>query len=224
MKKIGIVEISHPGAVLCSDVLHEIAEERDSRLQVVTKAVDFERLLVFQREGKWGEVAQMVREVICELHVEGADFTVIPANSTHIAIDEIRQGSALPILSMIDVVVDECHRKGYAKVGLLGVGDTMRHRLFEQELGAVGIEMIVPESMERLNTIIYEELVAGVKKVDSIACVQEMIDALAKQGCEAVILGCTELPTIITEENASLPVVDTTRLLALKAYEHALSE
>jgi aspartate racemase len=128
------------------------------------------------------------------------------------------------LLSIVDVVSDECKRMGYGKVGVLGTKYTMQGLMYRDALAERHIEMAVPDAkdQDKVNSVIFDELVPeGVTK-SSIKALIDVVERLKLAGCEAVVLGCTELPLVLNVGNSPLPVVDSTRLLALKALEYAL--
>ena len=227
-KNIGIVGITAEGASLC---YRTIVSESSVYLghyhhpEIFLHNPSFHTILEAQKEKDWYEVARIVSLSIDKLTSIGAEVIVIPANSVHYAITEITAASPIPVLNMIELVAAECNKKNFKKVAILGVGITMSDGLYVQPLKNVGIEPILPtdEDQTIINTIIYEEIVPGKVTAHSIEIIVSILEKLKKQGCDGVILGCTELPIVITDSNSPLPFIDTTRLLAQKALEFSLS-
>lgn len=228
MKHIGVVGISSEGAALCYRTICTEAHRRLGEYrqpQITLHHFSLHEILKYQNKNNWPGVADVVLRSIKHLQQSGADFVIIPANSTHFSIEEIQKESLLPVLNLLDIVADECTQKGYKKVGLLGVGITMKDRLFEKALSCRGIEMVIPDEFDcrLLNDLIYNELVADKITERANTRIVTIIQSLKSKGCEAVILGCTELPLVINASNSPLPVIDTTKLLAIKALEFAIS-
>ncbi|MBI5388811.1 amino acid racemase [Candidatus Woesearchaeota archaeon] len=187
--------------------------------------IAFDDVVDAQHADNWKKVAGILWEGIEKLKCCGAKFVIIPANSTHFCIDALKKKSPLPIISMLTIVAEECAAKNYKKVGVLGVGITMKNGLFKKPLQEKGIVSLVPEEAEQkiINDIIYQQIVPGVVKKDSVTRIVHIIAGFQKKGCDAIILGCTELPIVITAKNSPLPYIDTTRLLAEKALAHSLN-
>ena len=182
-------------------------------------------LLCLQAQSKhdWVRVAEVLAGDVNKLASIGADFAVLPVNSIQYAYDEIATRSTIPVVNLVELVVQQCTTNGYEKVAVLGVGMTMSDGLYEQPLKNAGIEPIVPSQQDQaeLNRIIYDELVPGIINESSVRYVLSVLEGLKQQGCDAVILACTELPMIVNDTNAPIAYVDTTRLLALHALEKA---
>lgn len=228
MKHIGIVGVSAEGAALCySTMVQEsskiLGEFRHPEISL--NNLSFQMIVEVQRWKDWKTVGQILVSSIKKLKEIGADFAVIPANSVHYSFDYLKEHSPLPLLSIVDVTVKECLERGYKRVGVLGVGVTMSDGLYENPLRAAGIEPVIPDQEQQniLNELIYQEIIPKKVTTATVDKAIAVVQSLKEQGCDAVILGCTELPIIITEEHSPLPFVDTTRLLAKKAVELALS-
>ncbi|TSC58174.1 MAG: putative Aspartate racemase [Candidatus Peregrinibacteria bacterium Greene0416_19] len=231
MRHIGIAAVSAEGAALCfQTVCREAAKTHGHRNPTITlHQPPFQSVLEAQNRGDWDAVARIMIDAITTLAQAGAEFAIMPANSVHFAYDKIAERSPVPVLNIVDITTEECRARKWRKVGILGVGFTMKGRLFDASLKNRGIEPAYPseEDQEAVNHVINEEIIPG--RVTP-AVVQRVVGIIERfkqpgastPGCEGVILGCTELPIIITEENSPLPFVDTTRLLAVKALEEAL--
>jgi aspartate racemase len=156
--------------------------------------------------------------------VAGADLIIISANTMHLVLDQIRASIKIPVLSLLDVVGTAVNGRGFKTVGLLGTRYTMEKSFYQEALARQGINVLVPEWDEReyVNDVIYKELVAGQIKDESRAGYQKIIHKLAERGAQGVILGCTEIPLLISEADAGLPLFDTTSLHAEAALNYAL--
>ncbi|MFD2205710.1 aspartate/glutamate racemase family protein [Kiloniella antarctica] len=154
----------------------------------------------------------------------GADFLICPDNTIHQAFDYVVERSPLPWLHIAEVVAQEVQNRGYKKLGLTGTKWLLESDVYPQKLKERGLEYLRPEPNVRreINRIIMDELVMGLFKPKSTAYFQQIIDRLRQAGCDAVILGCTEIPLIINDDNSSLPTLDSTRLLARAALGRAV--
>lgn len=227
MKHIGIVGVSAEGAALCySTIVQESAKILGEfrHPEISLNNISFQTIVEAQRQKDWHKVGEILLLSIKKLAQIGADFAIIPANSVHYSYDFLAKNSPIPIISIVDVVVEECQKRGYKKVGVLGIGLTMSEGLYGKPLQKAEIEVVIPsaEQQQILNTLIYQEIIPKKVTANTIDKAVAVVQSLKKRGCDAVILGCTELPIVIVEENSPLPFVDTTRLLAKKALKLAL--
>ena len=155
----------------------------------------------------------------------GADFLICPDNTIHQAFDDVVERSPRPWMHIADAVCNEANARGFKKLGLLGTTWLMASSIYPDKLSQHGIEIELPPEDQRveLGRIIMDELVNSRFQPESVAFYCTTIDQLKQRGCDAVILGCTEIPLIIDETNASLPILDSTRLLARAALRRSLS-
>jgi aspartate racemase len=172
----------------------------------------------------WDGVAELMLSSAEKLARAGADFLICPDNTCHIVMPAVRAKSPLPWLHIGEVVAREARRLGFRRLGVTGTRYTMEGPVYPEVLGAAGLEHRVPgpESRERIDRIIFDELVNGRFTAESLSVFQNEIAALRDAGCDAVILGCTEIPLLVPPEASPLPTLDSTRLLARAAVEHAL--
>ena len=154
------------------------------------------------------------------------DFWVCPDNTAHIVLEKIAATLPIPGLHIADVVCDEIVANGWTRIGLLGTKWTMTGPVYEAALASRDLERRIPARATRdeLNAAIFDELCQGVFEERTVARFVAAIEELKDQGAECVILGCTEIPLIITSENSPLPVLDSTRLLARDAVAIAVSD
>lgn len=171
-------------------------------------------------------VAKHLSAGIQEVDKGGAEFFICPDNTAHIILESIIDTLPIPGLHIADVVCKAIVDKGWKKVGLLGTKWTMTGRVYEKALMSNGLLKIIPsaEVRSRINDSIFTELCQGVFKQTTIDYFVQAIQALKSQGAECVILGCTEIPLIISDDNSPLPILDSTRLLAKCAVDIALSD
>jgi aspartate racemase len=159
-----------------------------------------------------------------KLKQTGAEFMVCPDNTVHQTLDLIRDRLPLPLIHIADVVAGEAQRLGYRTVGLTGTRWLMDGPVYPPKFEERGIAMVLPtvEQRRRIHEIIITELLHGVIRPEALAELQEIVRDLGRRGCDAVALSCTELPLILTPETSPLPVLDSTRLLAMAALDRAL--
>jgi aspartate racemase len=175
--------------------------------------------------GDHRSVARHLAEGVRQVAKAGADFYVCPDNTAHIVLETIAAELPLPGLHIADVVCGEIAARGFRHVGLLGTKWTMTGPVYRKALEKRELPLSIPDEpmREELNRAIFEELVEGVFKPQTTARFLSAIDDLKARGADCVILGCTEIPLIVTAANASLPVLDSTRLLARQAVVEAIS-
>jgi aspartate racemase len=169
-------------------------------------------------------VAELMLESAHKLAAIGADFLICPDNTIHAAFGLVEPRSPRPWLHIAAVVAEAAASKGFQRVGLTGTRWLVNSTVYTEQLTARGIEFARPcdDEQRGVHRIIMDELVGGVVVPESVAYVQRVIEHLAEQGCDSVVLGCTEIPLIINDENSALPTLDSTRLLARAALHRAV--
>lgn len=174
--------------------------------------------------GDWAGVGDLMRSSADKLARIGADFLICPDNTIHQAMPFVRPRSPLPWLHIAEVVASEAGARGFRRVGLTGTRWLVESDVYPEALAATGIEVARPTSEERdaIDRIIFDELVYGVFRPESIDRFTQAIRRMQGDGCDAVILGCTEIPLIISDANSPLPTLDSTRLLARAALRRAV--
>lgn len=160
-----------------------------------------------------------------KLAAAGAEFLICPVNTIHQAFSFVESASPLPWLHIAEVVASEAESRGYSQLGLLGTRWLVDSEVYPEKLSVSGINCKRPTPAERDETsrIIMDELVYGTVNASSVEYFQSVIQNFKNQGCEAVVLGCTEIPLIINDQNSALPTLDSTRLLARAALHRAVS-
>lgn len=178
----------------------------------------------FIDQDDWAGVAQLMLSSAEKLARAGADFLICPDNTIHQAFDLIEHRSPRPWLHIAREVATEAQSRGFKRLGVLGTKYLMEGPVYRHALKAAAIDFRVPglEQRERTNTIIFDELVNGTLSPRSLAYYIEVIRGLKDEGCDAVVLGCTEIPLLVTPESSPLPVLDSTRLLARTAVRKAV--
>jgi aspartate racemase len=224
---IGIVACSAEGAALCyRSICTEGAEllGPHAHPEVSLHSAALAEYLQCLDADDLGGVAELMLASARKLASVGADFLICPDNTIHQAFARVAAASPLPWLHIAEVVASEASARGYKRLGLLGTRWLVASDVYPEHLQARGLGYIRPTDRERDETsrLIMEELVYGVFKPETVACFQQVIQRLGDRGCDAVILGCTEIPLIINEGNSPLPTLDSTRLLARAALHAAV--
>ena len=169
-------------------------------------------------------VADLMLDSARRLAAAGADLLICPDNTIHQAFELVQPRSPLPWLHIAEVVAQEAAHRGYRRLGLLGTHWLVRSEVYPRALAAQGIACVRPSKADcdAIGRLIMDELVAGVFKPATVAFFRSVVDRLRAQDCDAVVLGCTEIPLILGDHNASLPTLDSTRLLARAALRRAV--
>lgn len=229
VRHIGIVAVSSEGASLCYRTICREAPTLMGRFahpDISIHTPSFKRYMDFLHMEDWEGVASLLKDSIARVVSSGAEFAIIPDNTVHRVFEEVSLRAPVPLISIAEVVAEECETRGYRTVGVLGTNWIMRGPVYPQVLRKRGIRTIVPEEAGReiVNSVIFNDLVPGSVKESSTSAIIGEIERLEERGCEAVILGCTEIPIIINSENSPIPIIDSTRLLARKALQYAFYE
>lgn len=218
---IGIAACSAEGAALCYRTIcvegaQFLGEHAHPEVSMHTPSLAEYMQRIYR--GDWEGVAEMMLASAHKLEKMGADFLICPDNTLHQALPYVEPRSPLPWLHIADAVMDEAKARGYRRVGLTGTKWLMEGPVYAKEL-------LRPASEEReeINRIIMDELVCGVFKPEAIDYFRGVIERMKRGGCEAVVLGCTEIPLIMSDANSPLPTLDSTRLLARAALRQAIN-
>ncbi|WNG48381.1 amino acid racemase [Archangium minus] len=219
---IGIVACSAEGAALCYRTIcvegarllgahaHPEISMHTHSLAEYVKCID---------RGDWRGVGELMLSSANKLAKAGADFLICPDNTIHQALVYVEPRSPLPWLHIAEVVAEQAGEGGFRRLGLTGTRWLVESEVYPDKLTARGLEFVRPDSAEReeINRIIMDELVYGVFKPEAVAYFQRVISRMRGEGCDAVVLGCTEIPLIMNDSNSPLPTLDSTRLLARAA-------
>ena len=195
--------------------------------KVVLYSVDFHEIETVQHAGQWDQAGERLAEAGRSLERAGADFIVICTNTMHKVAPAIENAVAIPLLHIATPTARAIQAAGLGRIGLLGTAFTMEQTFYRGHLESeFGLEVIVPEARERaaVHRIIYEELCRGVIRAESRDTYREIMDGLARQGAEGIILGCTEISLLVGPDDASVPLFDTTALHATAAADYALGD
>jgi aspartate racemase len=225
---IGIVACSAEGAALCYRTIcvegAELVGPHDHPEVSMHTYSLAEYMKCIDRED-WNGVGDLMLSSAHKLALAGAAFLICPDNTIHQALPYVLPKSPLPWLHIVDSVADEAVKRGVRRLALTGTRWLVQSEVYPERLSARGLEFVRPNTAERaeINRIIMDELVYGVFKPEAVASFQRVIGRLMREeGCDAVVLGCTEIPLIMNDENSPLPTLDSTRLLAKAALRRAV--
>ena len=226
---IGIVACSAEGAALCyrticvegAELLGRPHAHPEVSMHTHSLADYMERIY----RDDWRGVGELMLSSAQKLASIGAKFVICPDNTIHQALIHIEARSPLPWLHIAEVVAAHAVERGFRRIGLTGTQWLVESAVYPEKLEARGLSYVRPSAGERaeINRIIMDELVRGVFKPAAVACFQGVIGRLKTAGCDAVVLGCTEIPLIMNDANSPLPTLDSTRLLARAALRWAVS-
>jgi aspartate racemase len=171
----------------------------------------------------WPAVAELMLASAHKLARAGAHFLICPDNTIHQAMPWVLRRSPLPWLHIAQVVAAHAAERGFHRLGLTGTRYLVDSEVYPEKLAERGIAYLRPNAAERgeINRLIFDELIAGVRSATAVAYFQGVIGRMRAEGCDAVVLGCTEIPLIINDDNSPLPTLDSTRLLARAALRRA---
>jgi len=219
-RHIGIVACSAEGAALCYRTIciegaQLLGPHDHPEVSMHTHALAEYMKCIYRDD--WQGVGELMLSSANKLAAIGAEFLICPDNTIHKALPYVQPRSPLPWLHIAEVVVTGAAARGFHRLGLTGTRYLVESDVYPEAL-------VRPNADERaeINRIIFDELVYGVFKPESVAYFQQVIERLRDQGCDAVILGCTEIPLILNDGNSALPTLDSTRLLARAALHRAV--
>lgn len=223
---IGIVACSAEGAALC---YRTICAEGAALLgphahpEVSLHSLSLADYVDCLNRGDLRGVGDLMLTSARKLAAAGADFLICPDNTIHQAFAHVAPRSPLPWLHIAEVVAQAAAERGHRRLGITGTRWLVDSEVYPEQLGARGLQAVRPSEAERLDLdrIIMDELVCGVFKPESVARFQAVFSRLKDEGCDAVVLGCTEIPLIMSDANSPLPTLDSTRLLARAALARA---
>lgn len=227
LEHIGIAACSAEGAALC---YRTICLEATALLgkyrhpEITMHTHPFDLYMDRIEAGDWQGVAGLMLSSAEILAGAGADFVISPDNTIHQAFGLVEGRSPVPWLNIAREVALEAKRRRYKRLGVMGTRFLMEGPVYPEQLSRLGIEHRIPsaEERERINDIIFGELLSSCCADENLAYLLEVINSLKGQGCDAVVLGCTELPLVVTPEGSALPTLDSTRLLARSALNRSI--
>jgi len=229
MKKIGLIGgITPESTILYYRILNQLNADnlgKSHSAEVVINSFDFGKIAKLQKENRWDLLDKLMAETAKNLQDAGAACIIICANTMHLCIDAVRNAVKIPVIHIAEATSKSIIEKKLKKVALLGTKYTMEKDFFIDVLKSFGIEAVIPESSERevIHNVIYEELSVGNINLVSKEKYLSIIKNLIKKGAEGVILGCTEIPLLISQKDISVPVFDTTKIHATAVFKYAIN-
>ena len=228
-KHIGIVAGSAEGAALCYRTICIEAASimgEHNHPEITMHSLPIAEHMRYIYEDDWEGVAELMATSVQKVADAGADFAICPDNTYHQSFKFLLPRSPIPWLHIASVVAEEARRQDFKRLGIMGTKYLTEGPVYPEELGRFGIEREIPDQAdrERINTIIFKELVNGVFLEESRLFFNEVTEKLRGKGCDAVVLGCTEIPLIVRADDCPLPTLDSTRLLARAALKRALAD
>jgi aspartate racemase len=224
---IGIVACSAEGAALCYRTIcvegaHLLGTHDHPEVSMHTHSLATYMECINRND--WAGVGELMLSSAQKLAAVGADFLICPDNTIHQVMPHVEPRSPRPWLHIAAVVAESAAARGFRRLGLTGTRPLVESDVYPQQLAARGLECARPNPVERdaINRIIFDELVNGVFTPAAVAYFQDVIERMKCEGCDAVILGCTEIPLIMSDANSPLPTLDSTRLLARAALHRAV--
>jgi aspartate racemase len=226
-RHIGIVACSAEGAALCYRTVIAESERVLGTYEHPEVSMHTHSFAEYMRRidrDDWRGVGELMLSSAEKLAKIGADFLICPDNTIHQALPYVEPTSPLPWLHIAEVVAAQAAERGFRRVGITGTRWLVESEVYPEKLGARGLEYLRPSAAEReeINRIIMDELVHGVFEPKAVAYFQEVIGRMQAEGCDSVVLGCTEIPLIMNDTNSPLPTLDSTRLLARAAVARAV--
>ncbi|MBV9927880.1 MAG: amino acid racemase [Acidobacteria bacterium] len=224
---IGIVACSAEGAALCYrticlEALPLMGEHNHP--QITLNSIPMAEHMRHITRGDWEGVAELLLDSARRAAAAGADFAICPDNTCHQAFPYLLPKSPIPWLHIAEVVTDEAARLGFQRLGDMGTKYLMESPVYGEAAAKrdVACEIPAEAARGRINDIIFKQLVNGIFPEESRLYFNEVMDDLKGRGCDAAVLGCTEIPLIVRPEDAPLPTLDSTRLLAKAALLRAI--
>lgn len=229
MKKIGLIGgMSWESSLEYYKIINETVKLKLGGLhsaECLMYSVDFQEIEALQHQNKWEELTNIMVNTAEKLKNGGADFIVICTNTMHKMVSDIEDRVGIKVLHIAEVTGEKIVQKGMKKVGLLGTKFTMEGDFYKRVLKEkFNIDVVIPDEADReiVHEIIYKELCRGIINEDSKEKYKKIINKLAVKGAEGVVLGCTEIPLLIKQEDVNILVFDTTTIHAISAVEFAL--
>ncbi len=226
-RHIGIVACSAEGASLCYTTICVegaalLGAHNHPEVSMHTHPLAAYMECLYRND--WPGVAELMLSSAQKLAQIGADFLICPDNTIHQVFDLVQPRSPLPWLHIAEVVTQEAVRQGFRRIGILDTRYLVESNVYPQKLQARGLDFRrpPPAERERINQIIFDELVYGRFTPESLSYFQQVIEGLkTREACDAVVLGCTEIPLLVSPADSPLPTLDSTRLLARAALAEA---
>ncbi|CUS48704.1 MAG: aspartate racemase [Idiomarinaceae bacterium HL-53] len=230
MKRIGLIGgMSWESTAVYYRLLNQSARARlggQNCAPLVLWNVDFAKISALQHSGDWQATAALLIEGAERLERAGAECILICTNTMHKVAEEVQARVQIPLLHLIDIVAHEILARGMKRVGLLGTQFTMSESFYAERLASHGIDTMVPStsSQAEIHRVIYEELCQGECSKKSKQFYLNEVEKLSARGAQGIILGCTEIGLLISQENTPIPLLDTTALHVNAALDFVLTD
>jgi len=226
-KHIGIVGCSAEGAALCYRTICAEAPKfmgEHAHPEITMHTHPLSEYMEYIYKDDWEGVADLMLSSAAKLALAGAKFAISPDNTIHQALDMVAKDSPIPWIHIAEAVAKKANKNGYKKLALTGTKYLMTGPVYTEILTKFGINVQIPDNKnrEKIDSIIFSELVYGKFIEESRLYFNQVIQKLKDQGCDAVILGCTEIPLLVDPNDCPLPTLDSTRILARAALKVAL--
>jgi len=194
--------------------------------EILIYSVSFQTIMDWQREKMWDKIEKSLTNGIIRLNKGGADFGLIASNTMHFVFKKVQKRSPIPLISIIDATAEKIKKEGIDTVGLLGTAFTMSQGFYKEKLLHSGINVLVPREKEQkyINRVIHKELINGKVIPRSKEGFLKIIKSLVDRRAQGVILGCTEIPLLVRDEDSRVKLFDTTEIHADEALSYAISE
>ena len=226
-KHIGIVAGSAEGAALCYRTICTEAPAvmgEHNHPEITMNSVPLAEHMRFVRDNDWKGLADVLLVSAEKVAQAGANFAICPDNTYHQAFEFLLPRSPIPWIHIAHAVADEAKQRGFKRLGILGTKYLTEGPVYPEALRGFGIESEIPGEQDRnkINDMIFNELVNGIFPEASRLYLNEVTSELKMRGCDAVVLGCTEIPLLVRPDDCPLPTLDSTRLLARAALRRAI--
>jgi aspartate racemase len=229
MKKIGIIGGLGPESTV--DYYKEIISTFNTKYaelaypEIIVYSANLKKLMGFVETESWSELSQWLLEIIYSLHRAGAEFAAIASNTPHIIFDEIKTKSPIPLLSIVEATCNKAQEMGLKNVGLMGTKLTMEAEFYKKPFISKGISVVVPsrEEQQLIHHKLFSEIELGIFKDSAreelLSIAKRMVD---EEGIDSLILGCTELPLILTESKYRIPFLNTSAIHCESIITHCI--
>jgi aspartate racemase len=229
VKHIGIVACSAEGAALCYCTICAEAPAmmgENVHPEVSMHTFPLSEYMAPIRAGHWEAVAALMARSARKLSGIGAEFVICPDNTIHQAYGMAVQNSPIPWIHIAEEVAKEAQSRGFSRLAVLGTKILMMGPVYPDTLEKYGISRLIPtpKDREKIDGIIFKELIRGDLREESRRLLNRIIRKLKNHACDAVVLGCTEIPLLVDPDDCPLPVLDSTRILARAALREALTD
>jgi aspartate racemase len=228
-KHIGIVAGSAEGSALCYRTICIEAPAimgSNNHPEITMNSIPLAEHMRYVTASDWEGLGAVLARSAEKLATAGADFAICPVNTYHPAFEYFTKRSPIPFIHIVDAVAEEAQRLAYQNLGIMGTKSLMEGTVYSDRLERFRIVCETPDETDReiMNRIIFDELVKGILRDGSRLFFNEVAEKFRARGCDAVVLGCTEIPLIVRDDDFPMPALDSTRLLARAALKRALEK